>query len=202
MTSKPTFKIVFATIITGIFGYLMYMLVDSVRTGFFFVDETDQKVLISGIAMMCGPIVLAIICSIIRKRFLWIWAVVNLFLLAMVGGGFGDETTMAHAYVYGGMILVPYILCMIMILGEKKKEEKKETSSYVSTRSSYSGSSYSGSSYGSSSGSMSFSEKEAYIRSHCHSAYSTTAMERIDNDSSLTDSQKEDIKNHLRYYGD
>ena len=196
MTSKPAFKIVFATIITGIFGYLMYMLVDAVRTGLFFA-ESGNNIMLLGVAMTCGPVVLAIICSIIRKRFLWIWAVVNLFLLAMVGGGFGDETTMAHAYVYGGMILVPYILCMIMILGEMKKEEKKETSSYVSTRSSYSGSSY-----GSSSGSMSFSEKEAYIRSHCHSAYSTTALENIDNDSSLTDSQKEDIKNHLRYYGD
>ena len=42
MTSKPAFKTTFAIIITAIFGYIMYLLIDSVNTGLFFADETGK----------------------------------------------------------------------------------------------------------------------------------------------------------------
>ena len=50
--------------------------------------------------------------------------------------------------------------------------------------------------------SLSFSEKEAYILHNCHSAYSPSAMDKIDNDPNLTASQKAELKHHLFCYGD
>lgn len=195
MTSKPAFKTVFTIIITAIFGYIMYMLVDSVMTGYFFMEETDTKLAILSAAAMGGPIVLTIICSIIRRRYLWLLSIANLIFFSIVSGAAGDETTMLHAYACGAMIVVPYILCLIIILREKK-EYKPEASSGYGSSSSYGG--YSGSS----SGSMSFKEKQDYILHNCHSAYSTTAMEKIENDPNLTASQKAEMKDHLFYYGD
>lgn len=49
---------------------------------------------------------------------------------------------------------------------------------------------------------LSFSEKEDYIRENCLYIYSSGNMEKIQNDDSLTDSQKEELQRHLRIYGD
>lgn len=200
MTKKPLFKVFAVLIITALFGYLLYMLYDSVKTGLFFQEETDKNVITVAAALMGGPIVLSIICSILRKRYLWLLSIVNLFVCAAIGAGFGEETTMAHAYVYALMVIVPYILCLNMLLKEKKEYKPKP---YPAKSSSYSGS------YGSASGGYShynrplnFSEKEDYILRNCHSAYSWSALEKIENDPNLTAAQKEDLKNHLRIYGD
>lgn len=48
---------------------------------------------------------------------------------------------------------------------------------------------------------FSFSEKEDYIRDNCSYTYSPGNMEKIQNDDSLTDSQKEEMQRHLRIYG-
>lgn len=202
MTKKPLFKVIATLITSALFGYLIYMLIDSVKTGLFFVSENTKEVVITAISLMCGPIVLSIIWSIIRKRYLWLLSILNLFVCGIIGSGMGEETTMAHAYVYGAMVLVPYLLCLIMILKEKK-EYKPSTSSYSS--SGYSSSGYSGSSsYGNgrTSGSMSYSEKADYINKNCLGMYSYGGIEKIENDSSLTASQKEELKMHLMIYGD
>ena len=202
MTKKPLFKVIATLITSALFGYLIYMLIDSVKTGLFFVSENTKEVVITAISLMCGPIVLSIIWSIIKKRYLWLLAILNLFVCAFIGSAFGEEPTMSHAYVYGAMVVVPYLLCLVMILKEKK-EYKPSASSYSSR--SYSSSGYSGSSsygYGSSSGSMSYSEKADYINKNCLGMYSYGGIEKIENDSSLTASQKEELKMHLRIYGD
>lgn len=49
---------------------------------------------------------------------------------------------------------------------------------------------------------FSFSEKEAYIGHHFSYMFCGYNMDRIDADDSLTDSQKEELKQHLFYYGD
>ena len=49
---------------------------------------------------------------------------------------------------------------------------------------------------------MSFSEKEDYSRRRFGALYSYAAIEAIDSDPNLTPSQKEDLKHHLKYYGD
>ena len=202
MTKKPLFKVIATLITSALFGYLIYMLIDSVKTGLFFIPENTKEVVITAVALTCGPIVLSIIWSIIRRRYLWLLSILNLFVCGIIGSGMGEETTMAHAYVYGAMVLVPYLLCLVMILKEKK-EYKPSTSSYSS--SGYSSSGYSGSSsYGNgrTSGSMSYSEKADYINKNCLGMYSYGGIEKIENDSSLTASQKEELKMHLMIYGD
>lgn len=49
---------------------------------------------------------------------------------------------------------------------------------------------------------LSDAEKNDYIREHFSYIYSTYNLERIDADDSLSPSQKEDLKRHLRIYGD
>lgn len=195
MTSKPVFKVIASLITTALFGYLMYMLADAVITGLFFQDTTETTIL--GVIVAIAPVILTIVWSIIRKRVLWLLSIVNLIVSAVIGAAMGEEITYNHAFAFGLMIFVPYILCLIMILKEKTVDNPKP---YPVSSSS---SSYSGSSYGSSSGgSMSFSEKEAYILHNCHSAYSFSGIQKIENDPNLTSSQKEELKSHLRIYGD
>ncbi len=199
MTSKPIFKAIASVITTILFGILMYIFVDAVKTGLFF-DDDSPKSTIFAVVIMLVPIVITIIWSIIRRRYYWALSFVNLFVCAIIGSAFGEETKIEHAYVYALFIIIPYIFCLKMILKEKKDyvpEPYPASSSYSS-----SSSSYGGSSYGSSGGSLSFSEKEAYIIRNCHGAYSTSAMEKIENDSSLTESQKAELKHHLFHYGD
>lgn len=195
VTSKPTFKAIFTIIYTALFGYIMYLLIHSVKTGLFFTETTGKDVILLSAAMMGGPILLSMICSIIRKRYIWLLSIPNLFLWSIIGAAMGEETTHAHIGVYAAMIIVPYILCLKMIIGEKKeyKSEYQPVSVGSSSHRDYPTGS---------NGSLSFSEKEAYILHNCHSAYSTSAMDKIENDPNLTASQKAELKNHLFYYGD
>ena len=45
-------------------------------------------------------------------------------------------------------------------------------------------------------------EKWVYIRDHCHAMYSPGGLQTIENDPNLTPSQKEELKDYLRIYGD
>ena len=195
MTSKPAFKTTFAIIITAIFGYIMYLLIDSVNTGLFFTDESGKDVIILSAAFMGGPILLSIICCIIRKRYIGLLSILNLFLCASIGSALGEETTDAHIFVFAAMIIIPYILCLKMIIGEKKEYKSDYTPISVDD---FSHNHYSSNS----NGSLSFSEKQAYILHNCHSAYSPSAINKIENDPNLTASQKAELKDHLFYYGD
>lgn len=49
---------------------------------------------------------------------------------------------------------------------------------------------------------LSFSEKEAYIGEHFGCMFSGRNLDRIDQDDSLSDAQKQQLKDHLFYYGD
>lgn len=49
---------------------------------------------------------------------------------------------------------------------------------------------------------LSFSEKETYIGEHFGYTFCGYNLDRIDQDNSLSDSQKQQIKDHLFYYGD
>lgn len=49
---------------------------------------------------------------------------------------------------------------------------------------------------------LSFSEKEAYTGGRFGYMYCGYNMEQIDTDESLSDRQKQEIKDHLFYYGD
>lgn len=195
MTSKPTFKTIFTIIITGLFGYIMYLLIDSVNTGLFFTEATGKDVIILSAAIMGGPIILSLICSIIRKRYIWLLSIPNLLIWSIIGAAIGEKTTYAHIFVYAAMIIVPYLLCLKMIIGEKK--EYKPDYQHISVDD-FSHHDYSASS----NGSLSFAEKEAYILHNCHSAYSTSAINTIENDPNLTASQKAELKDHLFHYGD
>lgn len=83
---------------------------------------------------------------------------------------------------------------------KKARERKpKATSSYSGYSGSYSGS-YGGS-YTSSTP-MSRADMQQYIDDKCHGMFSYGGIETIENDSSLTASQKEDLKTHLMIWGD
>ena len=49
---------------------------------------------------------------------------------------------------------------------------------------------------------LSFSEKESYIGSHFGYIYCGYNMDQIDEDDSLSDHQKQELKDHLFIYGD
>lgn len=49
---------------------------------------------------------------------------------------------------------------------------------------------------------LSFSEKETYIGEHFGYMFCGYNLDRIDQDNSLSDSQKQQLKDHLFYYGD
>lgn len=49
---------------------------------------------------------------------------------------------------------------------------------------------------------LSFGEKEAYIRDHFGYIFCGYNMDKIDQDSSLSDLQKQELKDHLFCYGD
>ncbi len=79
----------------------------------------------------------------------------------------------------------------------ERRQKAKEQSRNTTT--SYSGS-YSGT-Y-SSPPPMTRAEKQQYIDQHCHGMFSYGGIETIENDPNLTASQKEDLKMHLKIWGD
>lgn len=82
---------------------------------------------------------------------------------------------------------------------EQRQKDKEQSRNTTTSYSGYSGS-YSGS-Y-SSAPPMSRAEKQQYIDQHCHGMFSYSGIETIENDPNLTASQKEDLKMHLKIWGD
>ncbi len=115
------------------------------------------------------------------------------------------------AFLIAGLTFSLYALCSSAFLSLSKLTLRDILSALDSITTETSSSSKYSSSYSSSSSSsyipnytpeMSFSDKEAYIRDNSNYLWSTSAIERIENDSSLTDSQKDQLKDHLRIWGD
>ena len=194
MTSKPIFKTIFTIIFTALFSFPAYLLFDAVKTGLFFTDADTMEITILGVIMICAPIVLSILCCIIRKRPLGLLSLANALLWVIIGAAMGEKTHEGHVIVYAAMIVVPYILCLKMILGEKTKDNPRPyESSYTIRPSSYSGGT---------SGSMNFAEKDSYIVHNNYGAFTLDGIEKIKNDPNLSASQKEELIHHMKYYGD
>lgn len=84
----------------------------------------------------------------------------------------------------------------------ERKKIKKESKKAQSTNK-YSSTTYSGGGYSTvNNNTMSRAEKQEYIDKNCHGMFSYTGIETIDNDPNLTPSQKEDLKTHLKIWGD
>ena len=186
------------------------MLYDAIQTGFLFTN-TDDSYGLEGV-LICVPLGLTILWSILRHRYIWIGSVLCLIGCIAANGQLGEITTPAHVPLFVASVAVPYLLCAYGILFNKPKRKQRSVSSYpVSAPSSANdvSSDYS-SSYGSSSDTydtfpeptLSSTEKWDYIQNNCDGEYSYGAMARIDNDPNLTPSQKEDLKRYLTVYGD
>lgn len=212
MTNSKFFKAIAFLITTAVFFSLGFYLYSAVESEEFFLNDGDSYTLEA--LVVCVPLGLTILWSIIRHRYIWLGAVACLLICTFVSNGIGEDTTPAHVPVFAASIAVPYLLCTYGILFDKKESAPAaSTSAYTpSPSSSYtpsSSSSYtpssaytdSGSSYSPSS-SLSDADKWKYIQSNCNGLYSYGAMSRIDNDPSLSPSQKEELKSYLKVYGD
>ncbi len=121
MKFKPMFKAIAFLITTTISGYIMYLLIDSIMTGAFFMAGSD---IFPGLLLILVPIVLAIVWSIVYNHFLWIFAIVNNVVCMFVGAAGGETSNYLTVLACAAMVIVPYILCLIIILTAKKETDK------------------------------------------------------------------------------
>ena len=208
MTNNKIFKF-FATILTaGIYGGLGYLLYHTVQTGFLY-SNTDQSYQLEGL-LLCAPIAMCILWSIIRSRYIWIPSVICFFICGFFSVNIGDITTAEHLPIFIAAMAIPFLLCLYAIWIDRypnapaKASNASSSSTYTYTRSDYSGSSdYSSDSDSSYSGSgLSYTDKFDYINTRFSGEYSYGAMEAIDNDPTLTYEQKQEMKNFLTAFGD
>ena len=187
---------------TAAFGYLGYRLYDGAATGFLYLNN-DASFVLEGV-LLCVPLGLAILWSILYQRRIWIGALICFFLCVFAGAAAGETTSPSHVPVFAAAMAVPYLLCSYAILAQDRYSAPKptapaynpvstsigtyrspiddDTDSYVPT--------------------MSHADKATYIQNHCGGEYSYGAIDRIDNDPTLTPAQKEELKIHLRAWGD
>ena len=122
----------------------------------------------------------------------------------IIGSSHGDITTVEHVPAFCASLIIPYLLCAFGILHDPyrsvpaKTTATPSTSPYVPTVCDYPSEEESPSGpYP-----MSHADKHDYIQTHFDGEYSHGAIQRIDNDPTLTPAQKEELKIHLRAWGD
>ena len=198
---------------TAVCGYLGYLLYDAIQTEFLYLNNDDSYALEA--ALVCVPLALTILWSIVYHRYTWIGGVLCVLACTIFNSSIGDITSPDHIPLFVASVAVPYLLCAFGILHDPdrsvpvktKTATTTSTYTYTPTVSDYSGSSddygsSSSSDYGVYSPTMSDVDKWNYIQNNCSGEFSYGAMNRIDNDPTLTYTQKEDLKRYLMVYGD
>lgn len=124
-TSKTGFKIVSALVTTAIFGFIAYLLLmyaeyllAAALGATSSLPIINDAFVIESIIVFV-PIVLAILWSIIRRRKIWIGALLTMFACTVINGMIGEDTTPSHIPLFIAMVTVPYLLCLFAILKEK-----------------------------------------------------------------------------------
>ncbi|MBQ3147424.1 MAG: hypothetical protein IJB91_06825 [Oscillospiraceae bacterium] len=140
--SSAVYKLISALLTTGIFGFLGYLLWE--YTKYFLVSAAggnatipllDDALTLEGILIL-APFVLTILWSIIRRRKIWIGGLITIIACVAVNGVLGDDTTLAHMPLYLVCLAVPFILCLVAILKEKKVSVSTASTSSSSSKAS------------------------------------------------------------------
>ena len=126
-TSKIGFKVVAAIITTAIFAFIGYLLLG--YSEFLLASKIVENpplpifkdaFLIEAIIVF-GPFILSIIWSIIRRRKIWIGALIVMILCTIVNSTIGEVTTPAHIPLFIVSAAVPFVLCLFAIFKEKRE---------------------------------------------------------------------------------
>ncbi len=141
-TSKVGFKLISVLLTTAVFGFIGYLLlgyaeyllaaaiVDTATLPIF-----DDAFLIEAILVM-GPFLLTVIWSIIRRRKIWVGALLTMIACTVINGMIGEDTTPAHIPLFIASAAIPYLLCLAAILKDKKNTVSTSAPSAPSTRTS------------------------------------------------------------------
>ena len=116
-TSTVGFKLIATLITTAIFGYLAYMLKDSIDSGVFFLDNNKAS-LVQALVIL-APFVVSIILGLIRRRKIWIPSLLTILACTGINSVIGDATTQNHIPLYVACLILPYLCCLFAILKEK-----------------------------------------------------------------------------------
>ncbi|MBQ8868641.1 MAG: hypothetical protein IJ027_02860 [Oscillospiraceae bacterium] len=126
-TSKLGFKIVsvlFTTAVFGFIGYLLLMYAEYLLASTIVSNPPlpifDDAFLIESIIVF-GPFLLSILWSIIRRRKIWIGALLTMIACAAINGMIGEDTTVSHIPLFIVSVAVPYLICIFAILKEKNE---------------------------------------------------------------------------------
>lgn len=144
-TGNAVGKLIGALITTAVFafltylllGYSEYLLAQSLGTTTTLPVISDAYTLEA--VVILTPLVMSIIWSIIKRRKIWIGALLTLIACVMVNGMIGEDTTPSHIPLFFAMLIIPYILCLFASLKGKKAAVSgsgASSSSYSSSSSS------------------------------------------------------------------
>lgn len=182
-------RITGVTYLLGIVAFVVYFVIAMTKSGDEATDNTMLYMLVEGIVGILIAFALLYVAYTLLHR---------LFTLIIRPYYIADDQSNKLASVARSywVSVDPEEQRKAKERAKKAKERKpKTTTSYSGYSGSYSGS-YS------SAPAMSRAEKQAYIDQNCHGMFSYIGIETIENDPNLTASQKEDLKLHLKIWGD
>ena len=125
MTSKTGFKVIAVVLTTAIFGYLGYILWNSIVSGKLFLNNDDSFTTEAIIIFV--PFVASIIWGWIRHRAIWIGSLLCMMGCAGINKILGENTTPKHIPLFVVSIAIPYLLCLFAILKEEGPEPPDST---------------------------------------------------------------------------
>ncbi len=124
--SRVGLKLVGTLITTAIFGFIAYVLLgySEFLLASTLVENPPLPLLkdafLTEAVIVFGPFVLSILWSIIRRRKIWIGALLTMIACTAINGAIGEDTTLSHIPLFIVSVAVPYLLCLVAILKEKK----------------------------------------------------------------------------------
>lgn len=138
-TSKAAFKWIAALLTTAIFAFLGYLVWE--YTKYFLVTAVHgnatvpvfSDAMILEAVLILAPFVLSVLWSIIRHRKIWVGSLITIIACVVVNGALGEDTTLSHMPLYFVCVAVPYLLCLIAILKEKKVAVSTASTTTAST---------------------------------------------------------------------
>ncbi len=120
-------KLIGALITTAIFAFIAYILLgySEFLLASTLVENPPLPLLkdafLTESVIVFGPFVLSVFWSIIRHRKIWIGALLTMIACVTISGMIGDDTTLAHVPLFIVSVALPYLLCLVAILKEKKQ---------------------------------------------------------------------------------
>lgn len=126
ITNKPTpkatstvgFKLISVLITTAVFGYLGYLLNNSINRGVLFLNNNDSSLIQT--LVIAGPFVVSIILGWIRRRKIWIPSLLTILACTGINSMLGDTITENHISLFKACLILPYLFCLFAILKEKQ----------------------------------------------------------------------------------